>query len=253
VLHAAEAGDELIELQVETTQSHIRVALAARTRLLLGGEPTSTDRRVVTEPGFVAHALTLNLEQARPATVEKVVALYTSRDRATSESRLDARLEAEDAAGFDELLARHEGAWASLWNRFDMQLDSANEWTETVLHLHIFHLLQTVSPHAIKLDVGVPARGWHGEAYRGHVFWDELLVFPFLNFQRPAPASARPSRRRGRPATAARCSPGKAAATDGRRPSGCTSTRARDAGCPTTPTCSATSTSRSPTTSGSTT
>jgi trehalose/maltose hydrolase-like predicted phosphorylase len=186
VLHAAEAGDELIELQVETTQSHIRVALAARTRLLLGGEPTAADRRVVTEPGYVAHALTLNLKQASPATVEKVVALCTSRDGATSESRLGARLEAEGAAGFDELLARHEGAWASLWNRFDMQLDSANDWTETVLHLHIFHLLQTVSPHTIKLDVGVPARGWHGEAYRGHVFWDELLVLPFLNFQQPA-------------------------------------------------------------------
>jgi trehalose/maltose hydrolase-like predicted phosphorylase/beta-phosphoglucomutase-like phosphatase (HAD superfamily) len=190
VLHVGDAGDELIELQVETTQSHIRVALAARTRLLLGGEPTTADRSVVSEPGFVAHALTLNLEQARPATVEKVVALYTSRDRATSESRLDARLAAEGAAGFDELLARHEGAWASMWNRFDMQLDSANEWTEMVLHLHILHLLQTVSPNTLNLDVGVPARGWHGEAYRGHVFWDELFVFPFLNFQRPVLAGA---------------------------------------------------------------
>ncbi len=191
VLHAAEAGDELIELQAETNQSHIRVGLAARNRLLLDGEQgMPADRRVVTEPGFVAHAITLNLDQARPATVEKIVALYTSRDRATSESGLDARLEAEGAAGFDELLARHEGAWASLWNRFDIQLDSANEWTEMVLHLHIFHLLQTVSPHTLNLDVGVPARGWHGEAYRGHVFWDEMFVFPFLNFQRPVLAGA---------------------------------------------------------------
>jgi trehalose/maltose hydrolase-like predicted phosphorylase len=69
-------------------------------------------------------------------------------------------------------------------------LDSANEWTETVLHLHIFHLLQTVSPHTLQLDVGVPARGWHGEAYRGHIFWDEMFIFPFLNFQRPILASA---------------------------------------------------------------
>src|SRR6266542_1795652 len=191
VLHAAEAGDELIELQAETNQSHIRVGLAARNRLLLDGEQgMPADRRVVTEPGFAAHAITLNLDQARPATVEKIVALYTSRDRATSESGLDARLEAEGAAGFDELLARHEGAWASLWNRFDIQLDSANEWTEMVLHLHIFHLLQTVSPHTLNLDVGVPARGWHGEAYRGHVFWDEMFVFPFLNFQRPVLAGA---------------------------------------------------------------
>ena len=52
-----------------------------------------------------------------------------------------------------------------------------------ILHLHIFHLLQTVSPNSIPLDVGVPARGWTGEAYRGHVFWDELFVFPLLNFQ----------------------------------------------------------------------
>jgi alpha,alpha-trehalase len=61
---------------------------------------------------------------------------------------------------------------------------------ETVLHLHVFHLLQTVSPHSTVLDVGVPARGWHGEAYRGHVFWDEMFIFPFLNLQRPWLASA---------------------------------------------------------------
>jgi trehalose/maltose hydrolase-like predicted phosphorylase/beta-phosphoglucomutase-like phosphatase (HAD superfamily) len=191
VLDAAAASDELIELQVETNQSHIRVALAARTRLLLDGEPVAADRSVVSEPGFVAHALTLELQPARPATVEKVVALYTSRDRAISESRLDARQAAERAAGFEELLERHAGAWEMLWNRFDMQLDSANEWTEMVLHLHILHLLQTVSPNTLNLDVGVPARGWHGEAYRGHIFWDELFIFPFLNFQRPVLAGAR--------------------------------------------------------------
>src|SRR5207245_1536518 len=34
-------------------------------------------------------------------------------------------------------------------------------------------------------DAGVPARGLNGEAYRGHVFWDELYVYPFLNFRMP--------------------------------------------------------------------
>jgi alpha,alpha-trehalase len=54
-----------------------------------------------------------------------------------------------------------------------------------VLNLHSFHLMQTVSKHTIDLDVGVPARGWHGEAYRGHIFWDELFVFPYLNLHLP--------------------------------------------------------------------
>jgi trehalose/maltose hydrolase-like predicted phosphorylase/beta-phosphoglucomutase-like phosphatase (HAD superfamily) len=190
VLGQAEVDSETVDLQVETAQSHVRVALAARTRLLAGGEQLAADRRLVTEPGFVAHELSFEVEEGRPVTVEKVVALYTSRDRAVSESRADARLAVAGAEDFPGLLARHAGEWNILWNRFDIQLDSANEWTETVLHLHIFHLLQTVSPHTVHLDVGVPARGWHGEAYRGHVFWDELFIFPFFNFQRPILAAA---------------------------------------------------------------
>ena len=190
VLGQAAVNSETVDLQVETTQSHVRVALAARTRLLRDGQVAEADRRLIEEPGFVAHELSFELEEGRPATVEKVVALCTSRDRAVSESRDDARLLVAGAEDFRGLLARHEGTWNILWNRFDIQLDSANEWTETVLHLHIFHLLQTVSPHTVHLDVGVPARGWHGEAYRGHVFWDELFIFPFFNFQRPILASA---------------------------------------------------------------
>ena len=57
--------------------------------------------------------------------------------------------------------------------------------TRRILNVHVFHLLQTVSKHTIDLDVGVPARGWHGEAYRGHVFWDEVFIFPFLNLHLP--------------------------------------------------------------------
>ena len=49
----------------------------------------------------------------------------------------------------------------------------------------MFHLLQAVSPNSIGLDIGVPARGWTGEAYQGHIFWDELFIFPSLNFRMP--------------------------------------------------------------------
>ena len=190
VLHVGEADLETILLQAETSQSHVRVALAARTRLLRDGQPAEAERRLRSEPGFVAHDLEFELEEARPVTVEKLVSLYTSRDRAISESLLDAQEAAQAAPGFAELLARHAGEWSILWNRFDLELDSANEWAETVLHLHLFHLLQTVSPHTAHLDVGVPARGWHGEAYRGHVFWDEMFIFPFFNLQRPVLAAA---------------------------------------------------------------
>ena len=110
VLGQAEVDKETVDLQVETMQSHVRVALAARTRLLRDGQHAEAERRLVEEPGFVAQELAFELEEGRPVTVEKVVALYTSRDRAISESRDDARLAVAGAENFQGLLARHEGA-----------------------------------------------------------------------------------------------------------------------------------------------
>jgi trehalose/maltose hydrolase-like predicted phosphorylase len=115
------------------------------------------------------------------------VALYTSRDRAIAEPGGAARGRVGRLPdGFEKLLERHVLAWDQLWRRcrIDLAGDGDQEVART-LNLHVFHLLQTVSEHTIDLDVGVPARGLHGEAYRGHVFWDELFIFPFLNLRFP--------------------------------------------------------------------
>src|SRR4029453_4954816 len=58
VLRAGEADGETIELQAETSQSHVRVALAARTRLLRDGQAAEGDRQLVAQPGIVAHGAT---------------------------------------------------------------------------------------------------------------------------------------------------------------------------------------------------
>jgi len=186
-VEAGQAGDEVVWLQVETRTSRVRIAQAARTRLVRDGRAVAIERRTVQEPGFVAQDLTVDVREGEPVTVEKVVALFTSRDRAIAE--------ASDAAsgrvgrlpdGFDELLERHVLAWDQLWRRCRIDLDGDGDAeVARTLNLHVFHLLQTVSEHTIDLDVGVPARGLHGEAYRGHIFWDELFVFPFLNLRFP--------------------------------------------------------------------
>ena len=56
---------------------------------------------------------------------------------------------------------------------------------QRLLRLHTCHVLQVCSRHTADIDAGVPARGLNGEAYRGHVFWDELYVYPFLNYRLP--------------------------------------------------------------------
>ena len=144
-------------------------------------------RRTLEEPGLVAQELALEVRAGQAVTVEKVVALFTSRDRAIAEPGDAARgLVARLPDGFDELLERHTLAWDQLWRRCRIDLGGDGDpEVARALNLHVFHLLQTVSEHTIDLDAGVPARGLHGEAYRGHIFWDELFIFPFLNLRFP--------------------------------------------------------------------
>ena len=179
-----DVGDGQIYLQVQTQQSRVYIAEAARTEVRLGGRPVADRASTVEEPGYVAHGLSVDVAEGQRLTVEKVVALHTSRDHAISEAGLAARTSVAEAGGFAELLGRHALAWDQLWGRFDLPLVGQPE-AELALRIHIFHLLQTVSPNSIGLDCGVPARGLHGEAYRGHIFWDELFIFPLLNLRLP--------------------------------------------------------------------
>jgi len=184
-LETGDAGDDAIWLLVETRSSHVRIAQAARTRVLRDGEPVAAERRTVQEPGFVAHDLAVDVREGEPLTVEKVVTLFTSRARAVAEPGHAARTWVARVGGFEELLERHVAAWGGLWRRCRIGIDADDHDVASTVNLHVFHLLQTVSGHTIDLDVGVPARGLHGEAYRGHIFWDELFVFPFLNLRFP--------------------------------------------------------------------
>ncbi len=177
--------DETIALGSRTGQSGVWVAEVARTRITRAGRPAKPERRVVGEPGFIAHELTLAVEALEPIVIEKIVTLFTSKDRSISEPLAEACSWSSRIGGFSELLHAHTRDWADLWKRFSLEVDDGGSLTRLAVHLNIFHLLQTTSPNTLDLDVGVPARGLHGEAYRGHIFWDELFIFPYLSLHLP--------------------------------------------------------------------
>lgn len=177
--------DESIYLRVQANQSKTRMVQAARTRAYSGDKEIPVEREYFRKVGYVAHLFDLECHKNETVRIEKIVSLFSSRDRAITEPVLEARNALSDAGTFDVLLESHAHAWAELWHRCDIDLKDGGENTQIILRLHIFHILQTASVNTIGLDVGIPARGWHGEAYRGHIFWDELFVFPFLNFQLP--------------------------------------------------------------------
>jgi trehalose/maltose hydrolase-like predicted phosphorylase len=185
LVEAVEIEPDTLLLEVRTRQSGIVIALASRTRLRSGGAWMKSERSIERAGGTISHILDVgHVEQGQRLTVEKIVALHTSRDSAISAPGEEAGGRVRRAAEFDALIARHELAWDRLWRLFDIELEDSDD-AQLVLRLHVFHVLQTLSPNTYGLDAGVPARGLHGEAYRGHVFWDELFILPFLNTRLP--------------------------------------------------------------------
>jgi len=186
---ADQIDDETIFLKMRTRQSRFEVALAARTRAWLDSAAHEMKPRLEQEEDFIAQSFEIPVSQDQEIRLEKTLALYTSRDEAIAEAGLEARNGVARSAGFEELLESHALRWDQLWRHFGIDLKEQDgdrgDRNKMILRLHLFHLLQTVSLHTIKLDTGVPARGWHGEAYRGHIFWDELFIFPLLNLRIP--------------------------------------------------------------------
>lgn len=147
-------------------------------------ETTLTARRLV------------HMAQPHMAAIEWVLQPENWLGRVTVRSALDGRVENAGVLRYRRLAGDHlalvmsdtlgpDGMYLVAETR-----QSHLRVAQRFLRLHVFHLLQTLSPHTADLDVGVPARGLHGEAYRGHVFWDELFVLPYLNTRLPEVTAA---------------------------------------------------------------
>jgi trehalose/maltose hydrolase-like predicted phosphorylase len=177
-------GSEVIALKVQTRQSNLYISQAARTRVFGGRGPLAVERGLYQMEDYIQQVLGFDVGQGAAVRVEKMVAFYTSRDRAISDTLVKAGTSALRYADFGEAFARHASAWDELWHECDVHVPG-DDRVQLLLRLHICHILQVCCRNTADRDAGVPARGLNGEAYRGHVFWDELYVYPFLNFRMP--------------------------------------------------------------------
>ena len=181
----SELSDDSCLLVCETVQSRIPIAVAARTTVWRGAAALPADIRFVDGDRRAGHNVVVTLAPGESATVEKMAAIFTGRDHAISEPGDAAARLLSQLGRYADLREGHIREWSHLWERFDIAFDQ-NTDALRVVRLHLLQLLQSLPHHAEDLDAGLPARGLHGEAYRGHVFWDELFVFPVLNLRAPA-------------------------------------------------------------------
>ncbi|MDP8264489.1 MAG: glycosyl hydrolase family 65 protein [Candidatus Aceula lacicola] len=178
-------GQDGIFLQMQTNQSKIEITEAVRTVVFCEGEKINPKMNVLTHGRERAvKEFIIDVEKGKRYTIDKVMSLYTSRDHGVVDSCAMAQEAVSKIENFDSLYKPHVAKWRALWKKFDIEIEG-DDFSQLALRLHTFHSLQVASTYNEEIDAGLPARGLHGEAYRGHIFWDELYVYPFYNLKAP--------------------------------------------------------------------
>lgn len=174
------AKDGILQLLVKTNQSDMQIAMVAKHRV----NRIQLDSQVKTGRAKVSELFKVEARKGQEISLEKMVTIYTTLHSDSEEPIRDAVRAINDVEGFNDELEKSAGAWKAIWDRIDIKV-TGDRNAQRLLHLHQYHMMVTASPHSAELDTGIPPRGLHGEAYRGHIFWDELYILPFYNIHYP--------------------------------------------------------------------
>jgi len=174
-------------LSVETNQSKIQIGLAAKLQVVCGEEIVIPEFQVETIQGKVSTTFEVEVHSDIPICVEKVISLYSSHLPETKDPLYKAKEFIQKCGSFQDIYNLSTNEWKEVWDRIDLKV-KGDRLVQKMLRLHLYHSMLSLSSHTAKLDVGIPARGLHGEAYRGHIFWDEMYVMPFYDFHFPEAA-----------------------------------------------------------------
>jgi trehalose/maltose hydrolase-like predicted phosphorylase len=189
LVSSGRSGNNVIHLTTETRESKIKISESSRIQIFIGGRRKNPKTELIKEKERIGLELHLGAEKNKTISIEKTCAIFTSKDPCAGSPGKNALKTVSSAPRFKVLEKTHKKEWARLWKKCDIKI-SGDVFTQTALRFHIFHLLQSANANNVGLNAGLGPRGLHGEAYRGHIFWDEIFFMPFFSSHLPETAEA---------------------------------------------------------------
>jgi trehalose/maltose hydrolase-like predicted phosphorylase len=175
-----DAGAAETYVTVTALGTGITAALASRLELPIGVVARADELATEQPRSAGVHAI-FDVSAGTTYTVTKYVGTASSQDCDDPHSTARAAAAAAADAGWGDLLAEHEAAWADLW-RADIEVLGDPELQLSV-RASLFYLLQSTRAG---VDWSLAPCGLSGDGYNGHVFWDtETWMYPALLAQHP--------------------------------------------------------------------
>ena len=185
--HNAGAENNICWLVTKTSQSGIQIAQAVRCDVFLENKRVLTTEERIIDKSEIHMLFSTQIETFQVFTVEKVAAIYTSKHDDSPNPLEDAKAKISETISFNQLVKDSKAEWKKIWSLIDINIQG-DRLTQKLLRLHLYHLMVSFSPHNQHFDASITARGLHGEAYRGHIFWDELFILPLYAMHFPEAA-----------------------------------------------------------------
>jgi kojibiose phosphorylase len=172
--------DGVIYLHNRTRKSGIEVASAMQVTNILGKEIVSEDWDVENAP---TQMIRLEAVPGQTAGIEKLVAVFTSRDMDSSEVVSAAVKRARESTAWEAALEASKKAWAEEWDRTDVIIEGDEE-AQIAIRFNLFQMLIAAPRHDDRVNIG--AKTLSGFGYRGHAFWDtEIFMLPLFIYTAP--------------------------------------------------------------------
>ncbi len=183
------AKDNVSYVLARTSQSKIEVAVASKIEVFYENRPLATNFKIKEDDGWVNTYIKASIKEGQTLRIEKLVSICNSFSKCKADPLMFVLDDVKQLKSFGIMHASSIKAWETLWKKVDVEI-TGDRLSQKLIRMHIYHTLVTASPHNAKIDFGIPARGLHGEAYRGHIFWDELYILPFYCLHLPEVAKS---------------------------------------------------------------
>lgn len=175
-------------ISLRTRENCIEICEGFDTEIYENGQEKDLCKQMLQSDKYTGQEYVFSVTQGSVYTMDKYVAVWTSRDAGVEEltGRVSCSATAAKEKGFEKMLESHREAWVRKWDISDIIIDGDDDIQQAVRY-NIFQLIQTNAENDPGVNIG--ARGIMHGRYKGCYFWDtEILMFPFYLYTNPKAA-----------------------------------------------------------------
>lgn len=189
--------NQILEYVLTTTQSKIDFVWNKVINVYVNGVKVEKDPRVVSVYGYSRRTLfesfDIDVKQGDVLTFEMITRLNTSRDIEYHVSGIELdelreksknEIEAVRNERYDSLLNNNNEKWNQWWDEMEIEIDTDENWDIISTRFAQYQIRRFTPMHDWRANI--EAKGFAGEEYKGHTFWDtEIFIWPYFLYTKP--------------------------------------------------------------------